>query len=196
MPTCGDCYLRNMVQNKANSTTFTSWCHYTMHATTAESNHHHQEQINMVFANCSKENVIYPLTVKEIAQAQKDDTVLKKLHKHNKYSTQLVDDTQSLCKGGKMVIPTVLQNQSVCWYHHYLQHPGHTHLEETLHSAIDHMSKTFVHVKLTNNTSTSIGNSLENSSSQTLGRHCVYTLLGLTLTKVKMGQKMTLCVLL
>ena len=60
--------------------TFTKcWCHYTMHAPTEESTHTHQ--INMVFANCSKEDVIYPLTVKEIAQALEDNSVLKKLSK-------------------------------------------------------------------------------------------------------------------
>ena len=31
----------------------------------------HQEQMNLVFANRSEEDVIYPLTVREIAQAQK-----------------------------------------------------------------------------------------------------------------------------
>jgi hypothetical protein len=31
----------------------------------------------MVFANRSEEDVIYPLTVKEIAQAQEDNLVLK-----------------------------------------------------------------------------------------------------------------------
>jgi hypothetical protein len=82
--------------------------------------------MNMVFANHNKEDVIYPLTLKEIAQAQKEDTVLKKLNKTNKYSTQLVEDTQVLCKDGKMVIPKVLQFRAVSWYHHYLQHPGHT----------------------------------------------------------------------
>jgi hypothetical protein len=35
-----------------------------------------------------------------------------------------------------MVIPTVLENWEVSWYHHYLQHPGHTCLEETLHTAM------------------------------------------------------------
>ena len=90
----------------------------------------------MVFANRSKEDVIYPLIVKEIAQAQKDDPVLKKLSKIDKYSTQLVEDTQVLCKDGKVVIPKVLQNQAVSWYHHYLQHPGHTRLEEMLHTAM------------------------------------------------------------
>ncbi len=44
-----------------------------MHAPTEESTKTHQHQINMVFANCSKEDVIYPLTVKEIALAQEMD---------------------------------------------------------------------------------------------------------------------------
>jgi hypothetical protein len=90
----------------------------------------------MVFANRSKEDVMYPLTVKEIAQAQEDDAVLKKLCKTDKYSTQLVKDTQVLCKDDKMVIPKVLQRRAVCWYHHYLQHPGHTRLEEMIHAAM------------------------------------------------------------
>jgi hypothetical protein len=55
-----------------------------------------------------------PLTVKENAQAQKENAVLKKLHKNDKYSTQLVEDTELLCKDGKMVIPNVLQNPAVC----------------------------------------------------------------------------------
>ena len=37
-----------------------------------------------------------------------------------------------LCKNGKLVIPNTLQYKAVAWYHHYLQHPGHTRLEETL----------------------------------------------------------------
>ena len=49
-----------------------------------------QHQIHTVFANCSEEDVIYPLTVKEIALAQEDDLVLKKVRKTDKYSTQLV----------------------------------------------------------------------------------------------------------
>ena len=106
-----------------------------MHAPTEESTLTHQHQINMVFANRSKD-VIYPLTVKEITQAQKDDAVLKKLSKTDKYSTQLVENTQVICKDGKMVIPKVLQHRAVSWYHHFLLHPGHTHLEETLHAAM------------------------------------------------------------
>jgi hypothetical protein len=39
--------------------------------------------MNHVFANCSEENEIYPLTVKEIVEAQKADTTLKHFFKHN-----------------------------------------------------------------------------------------------------------------
>ena len=52
------------------------------------------------------------------------------------YSTQLAEDTQVLCKDVKMMIPTVLQNQVDSRYHKYLQHPGHTHLEDSLHTVM------------------------------------------------------------
>ena len=104
--------------------TFTKcWCHYTRQAKNAESTYYCQEQINMMFTNFSDEYVIYLLTVKGIAHAQKDDAVLKKLSKTDKHSTQLVEDNQLLCKDGKMVILEVLQNQAVSWYYRYLQHP-------------------------------------------------------------------------
>ena len=66
-----------------------------------ESTTNQQHQINMVFANRSEEDVIYPLTVKEIALAQERDLVLKKLTKMEKYSTHLVKDTDVLCKTAK-----------------------------------------------------------------------------------------------
>ncbi len=61
------------------------WCHYTMQAPPEESTTNQQHQMNMVFANRSEEDVIYPLTVKEIALAQERDLVLKKLTKMEKY---------------------------------------------------------------------------------------------------------------
>jgi hypothetical protein len=45
---------------------------------------------------------------------------------------RLVDDTYIVCKDGRMIIPKPLQRHAVLWYHHYLQHPGHTQLEETM----------------------------------------------------------------
>ncbi len=114
-------------QEKTNGMTFTQhWCHYTMQAPQKKSTTNQQQQLNMMLANHSKEDVIYPLTVKEIALAQERDLVLKKLTKMEKYSTHLVEDTIVLCKDGKMAIPKVLQHRAVSWYHHYLQHPGHT----------------------------------------------------------------------
>ena len=41
-----------------------------MHAPNGDSPYDHQKQVDRVFANCNKEDLIYPLTVKEIAQAQ------------------------------------------------------------------------------------------------------------------------------
>ena len=84
-----------------------------MHAPPEESSTNQQHKMNMVFANCSREDAIYPLTVKEIVLAQEDNAVLKKLSKTDKYSTQLVEDTQVLCKDGKMVVPKVLQGRAV-----------------------------------------------------------------------------------
>jgi hypothetical protein len=48
---------------------------------------------------------------------------------------QLVEDTKVLCKNGKLIIPTsLLLHRAVAWYHHYLQHPGHSCLKETMRS--------------------------------------------------------------
>ncbi len=37
-----------------------------------------------------------------------------------------------LCKNGKLIIPPSLRHRAVSWYHHYLQHPGHSRLEEMM----------------------------------------------------------------
>jgi hypothetical protein len=47
---------------------------------------------------------------------------------------QFIEDTKELCKNAKVIIPTSLCQRAVKWYHHYLQHPGHSHLEETMRS--------------------------------------------------------------
>ena len=41
-----------------------------------------------------------------------------------------------LCIEDKLVIPKTLQHKAVAWYHHYLQHPGHTRLEEMLRAVM------------------------------------------------------------
>jgi hypothetical protein len=84
-----------------------------------------------VFANCSEEEEIFPLTTPEIAEAQKADVKLKPFFRRNAVldkglEVRLVDDTYVVCKDGKMIIPKPLQRRTVLWYHHYLQHLGHT----------------------------------------------------------------------
>eukprot|EP00804_Cyclotella_cryptica_P029199 CCRYP_005341-RE/>CCRYP_005341-RE protein AED:0.39 eAED:0.39 QI:0/0/0/1/0/0/3/0/609 len=66
-----------------------------------------QESMNQVVANRNEEDSIYPLTTREIAEAQQqDDSLLNK-----GYSTQLVENIKVLCKDGKMVIPKNLQHR-------------------------------------------------------------------------------------
>jgi hypothetical protein len=46
--------------------------------------------MNLVFANHSEENVIYPLTVQEIADAQEHDPHIQQFKCDEKFTTQLV----------------------------------------------------------------------------------------------------------
>jgi hypothetical protein len=97
--------------------------------------------VNEVFANCSKEDEIYPLTTGEISEAQRADASLKHLFKHNAVIDQgleikLIENMTCVCKDGQLVIPKQLQVRAVKWYHHYLQHPGHTCSKETMNVAM------------------------------------------------------------
>ena len=101
-----------------------------------------KDHVNHVFANISEEeNDIYPPTISEIAANQRRSRVYKPYIKNKpfkkrdkKISLKVIDDTDVLVYEGKrLVIPgTEMQSRIVQWYHHYLQHPGETRLEETL----------------------------------------------------------------
>ena len=95
--------------------------------------------MDAVFANRSEEEEIYPLTTVEIAEAQKADATYKHLFKRNAVSDhrleiKVIENTLCVCKDGRLVIPKPLQKRAVLWYHHYLQHPGHTCLEEKMNA--------------------------------------------------------------
>jgi hypothetical protein len=97
--------------------------------------------MNEVFANCSDEDEIYPLTKAEIAAAQRADASLTHLFKRNAVIDQgleikLIENTTCVCKDGWLVIPKPLQVHAVKWYHHYLKHPGHTRLEEMMNAVM------------------------------------------------------------
>jgi hypothetical protein len=97
--------------------------------------------MNEVFANCSDKDEIYPLPTEETAEAQRADVSLKHLFKHNGVIDQgleikLIENMTCVCKDGRLVISKLLQVHAVKWYHHYLQHPGHTHFKETMNAAM------------------------------------------------------------
>jgi hypothetical protein len=100
------------------------------------------EDSNFVFANYGEEDEIYPLTTIEIEEAQCKDQELKVYYKKNArmpktdMCLQLVEDTKVLCKNGKLIIPASLQHRDIAWYHHYLQHPSHSRLKETIRSVM------------------------------------------------------------
>ncbi len=97
--------------------------------------------MNAVFANRSEDDEINPLTTHEIAEAQWTDATYKHLFKHNAVIDQglqikLIANTLCVCKDGRLVIPKPLQKRAVLWYHHFLQHPGHARLKETMNAVM------------------------------------------------------------
>ncbi len=91
----------------------------------------HCFHMNEVFANCSDEDKIYPLTTEEIAEAQRADASLKHLFKQNAVIDQgleikLNENMTCVCKDGWLVIPKPLQVHAVKWYHHYTAPWTHT----------------------------------------------------------------------
>jgi hypothetical protein len=84
----------------------------------------------------SEEEEIFPLTVKEIAEAQRLDRHFTATMLKEKYDKTLIENTPVFCKNGKLVTPRSLQHHAVSRYHHYLQHPGNTCIKETLKAAM------------------------------------------------------------
>ncbi len=81
-----------------------------------------------------------PLTTLEIEEAQQKDWEIKVYYDQNAKTPnedvhfKLIEDTKVLCKNDKLIIPASLLHRKVSWYHHYLQHPGHSSLKETIRS--------------------------------------------------------------
>ncbi len=90
-----------------------------------------------MFANHSNGDKNIPLTAQEVADGQRDDATFKHCFTCNcvfdeGINIRLVDKTSVVCKDVRMIIPKPLQRRAVLRHHHYPQHPGHTHLEETM----------------------------------------------------------------
>jgi hypothetical protein len=116
------------------------WCKLDIDSDNLDSYTNKHDDWNLVFTHHKEEEEVYPLTLTEIADAQRKDHELKAYLKTNAImpqkdmSIQLIEDTKVLYKNGKVMIPTSLRLRAVSWYHHYLQHPGHSRLEETMRS--------------------------------------------------------------
>ncbi len=116
------------------------WCELDIDSDNLDSYTNKHDDWNLVFAHHEEEDKVYPLTLIEIADAQRNDQELKVYFKKNAKMPQKdiglhpIEDTKVLCKNGKVMIPTSLWHRAVKWYHHYLQHPGHSRLEETIRS--------------------------------------------------------------
>jgi hypothetical protein len=118
------------------------WCKLDIDSDNLDSYTDKHNDWNLVFAHHEEEDKKNSLTLTKIADAQRKDQELKVYFKKNaKNATKdmgfhLIEDTKVLCKNGKNIIPTSLRHRAVSWYHHYLQHPGHSRLEETMRSVM------------------------------------------------------------
>jgi hypothetical protein len=119
-----------------------NWCKLDIDSGNLDSYTDKHDDWNLVFAHHEEEDELYPLTLTEIADAQRKDQELKVYFEKNTKMPQkdiglhLIEDTKVLCKKGKLMIPTFLRHRVVSWYHHYLQHPGHLRLGKTLRSVM------------------------------------------------------------
>jgi hypothetical protein len=98
--------------------------------------------LNFAFAIHGEKEEKYTLTTIEIAEAQRKDQELKVYYKQyarmpkKDMCFHFIEDTKVLCNKDKLMIPASLQPRAVAWYHHYLQHPGHLRLKETMRSVM------------------------------------------------------------
>ncbi len=130
----------NSSQRQCWMTVSKNWCKLDIDSDNLDSYTDKHEDWNLMFAHHKEEERVYLLTLSEIADAQRKDQELKAYFKKNSImpqkdmGIQLIEDTKVLCKNEKVIIPTSLHQWAVKWYHHYLQHPGHSRLEETMRS--------------------------------------------------------------
>jgi hypothetical protein len=91
-----------------------NWCKLDVDSDNLDSYTDKHDDWNLVFAHHKEEEEVYPLTLTEIADAQRKDRELKAYFKKNAImplkdmGIQLIEDAKVLCKNGKVIIPTSL----------------------------------------------------------------------------------------
>ncbi len=71
------------------------WCYHSSTQQHEASIVNSKESMNLMFANHNEKDAIYPLTTRDIAEAQQQDSDLKTQAEKEGYSTQLVKKQQS-----------------------------------------------------------------------------------------------------
>ncbi len=93
------------------------WCELVIDSDNLVSYTDKHDDWNLVTAHHEEEDKIYPLTLTEIADAQRKDQELKVYFKKNEKMSQkdvglhLIEDTKVLCKNGKVIIPKISKAQ-------------------------------------------------------------------------------------
>ncbi len=132
----------NSIQRQCWMTVSKQWCALDIDSVNLDSYTNKHDDWNRMFAHHEEEEEVYPLTLTDIADAQRKDQELKAHFKKNAIMPQkdmgihLIEYTKVLCKNGTVMIPTSLWHRAVSWYHHYLQHPGHLCLKEMMRSVM------------------------------------------------------------
>jgi hypothetical protein len=98
-----------------------NWCKLDIDSDNLDSYTDKHDDWNLVFAHHEEEEEVYPLTLTEIAEAQRKDQELKAYFKnnaimpHKDMGIQLIEDTKVVCKNRKIIIPTSLRQRAVKW---------------------------------------------------------------------------------
>jgi hypothetical protein len=99
---------RKSLQKQSWMTVSKNWCKLDIDSDNLDSYTNKHDNWNLVFAYHKDEDKIYPLTLTEIANAQRKDQELKVYFKKNAKMPQkdiglhLIEDTKVLCKNGKV----------------------------------------------------------------------------------------------
>ena len=77
----------------------------------------------------------FPMHPELIAKYQLKDRQCQRYQKHKEFRKRTIEGTKILTFNNKIVIPRLLQERIMAWYHLYLRHPGATRMEKTLNVA-------------------------------------------------------------
>ncbi len=115
-----ECFHTTKVRSRSHqrqywATVSKNWCELDIDSDNLDSYTDKHDDWNLVFAHHKEKKEVYPLTLPEIADAQRKDRELKAYFKKNTImpdkdmGIQLIEDTKVLCKNGKLMIPTSLR---------------------------------------------------------------------------------------